>query len=149
MKTFTKRTQRRLTLGAIFAVTVLVLAGCGGGGASRQEVTREFFTHINNNYDAESIRGLLDSSAASANAANAAYWKTPFPEANAPYNVTSTTESGSNVTAQVTDSASPSTNNLSYRFEFTQEGSDGLFSSASYKIRRIVDITGSPNTIFE
>lgn len=148
MKTFTKRTQRRLTLGAIFTITVLVLAGCGGGSVSRQEVTREFFTYINNDYDAASIRTLLDSSAAFANSADADYWKARIPDANAPYNVTSTTESGSNVTAQVTDSATTPTN-LSYRFEFTEEGSDGLFSSVSYRIRRIVDITVTPSTIFE
>lgn len=144
MKTFTKRTQRRLTLGAIFTITVLVLAGCGGGSVSRQEVTREFFTYINNNYDAAAIRTLLDSSAASANGANAAFWENSFSPLN--YTVNSTTESGSDVTAQVTNGAStPET----FRFEFTEEGSDGLFSSVSYRIRRIVDITGTPSTIFE
>lgn len=144
MKTFTKRTQRRLTLGAIFTITVLVLAGCGGGGASRQEVTREFFSHINNSHDAESIRGLLDSSAASANSADTTFWQTEFGIPN--YTVNSTTESGSDVTAQVTNGSSvPET----YRFEFTQEGSDGLFSSASYKIRRIVDLATPGSPIFQ
>lgn len=114
---------------------ILVIAGCSAGGESPQDIVESFFNDINDE-NLSNLRSYLDSDAG--DAPPVGYWSTEFNFA--PYEISLSGSGPVNVTADGTGGEQ------TYRFEFS--GSEGnLFNDSNHAIQKIVDTTGSSETV--